>query len=351
MSPAVRRIVLTLAVLVAGVILPATSTLAGSTPAWASTASAPAAAGRIGIRLLEIPADAADDPRARIYVTDHLNPGSVIHRRISVSNLSDTPRDLRVYAGAASIEHGDFKVAAGDTPNELTTWITVDHPSLSLRPQTAATVTVTVAVPRDASPGEHYAAIWAETAEQHTAAQQNVLEVSRVGIRVYLSVGPGGSPPADFTVSALSSHRLPDGRTLVAALVRNTGGRALDLTGQLTLAHGPSGLNAGPVPALLGRTLAPGQSEPVTATLDKVLPGGRWTAQFDIKSGVTSRIGGAIVTVPRSSDESTLGNSHSSWIRGHLAAGAIGVLLLMMLLSLALYVRRRSSSSRGQLKT
>lgn len=338
-----RRVLLTLAAAVAGIVLPATNALTG--PAAAAPPVTPNP-GSIGIRLVEVPAEAADDPRARIYITDHLSPRTVIHRRISVSNLSDATRRITLYPGAAMIEGGSFNVAPGHTANELTTWITVDQPSLTLPPHKAGTVTATIAVPRDASPGEHYAAIWAETAQASQARSQNVIEVSRVGVRVYLSIGPGGAPPADFTITSLSSTWLTDGRPVTTAQIHNTGGRALDLTGDLTLTHGPGGLSAGPFPAQLGRTLAPGQSEPIKVTLDRQLPGGQWTALFRLKSGLTERTARAVLVFRPG--KTTPGSGRSLSSRGSVAAIAVGTALLAAVLACTLHRRRRRGSSGGK---
>ena len=98
------------------------------------------------------------------------------------------------------------------------------------------------------------------------------LQVSRVGIRLYLSVGPGGSPAADFTIDSLTAVRSPDGQPMVLATVHNTGGRALDMSGTLELSDGPGGLSAGPFPATLGTTLGIGDTEPVTIALDEADP-------------------------------------------------------------------------------
>jgi hypothetical protein len=111
-----------------------------------------------------------------------------------------------------------------------------------------------------------------------------VIQVSRVGIRLYLSVGPGGPPAANFTIDSLKARRSPDGRPLVVAMVHNTGGRALDMNGPLQLLAGPGGLSAGPFPATLGVTLAIGDTEPVTIPLDKQLPAGPWNAQITLHS-------------------------------------------------------------------
>jgi hypothetical protein len=67
-------------------------------------------------------------------------------------------------------------------------------------------------------------------------------------IRLYLSVGPGGAPAANFTIDSLTAKRTPDGHPTVLARVHNTGGRALDMNGTLRLVDGPGALDAGPYP-------------------------------------------------------------------------------------------------------
>ncbi|GII28554.1 hypothetical protein Pmi06nite_19960 [Planotetraspora mira] len=36
-------------------------------------------------------------------------------------------------------------------------------------------------------------------------------QVRRVGVRIYLSVGPGNPPPTDFTIESLTAQRSPTG--------------------------------------------------------------------------------------------------------------------------------------------
>ena len=159
------------------------------------------------------------------------------------------------------------------------------------------TATVTITVPRDAAPGEQYGVVWAE-ARSAPIAGGGVTQVSRVGIRLYLSVGPGGPPAADFTIDSLTAKRSPDGRPTVLASVHNTGGRALDMNGTLRLSAGPGGLSAGPFPATLGTTLAIGDTEPVTIALDKRLPAGPWDARITLRSGLLERSARATITFP-----------------------------------------------------
>ena len=93
-----------------------------------------AAAGSIGLRLLDVPVTAANDPRAQIYIVDHLAPGTVIHRRIEVSNTTRSTAHVVLYAAAATIENGSFLGAAGHTPNDLSTWTSVDPAARSTSP-------------------------------------------------------------------------------------------------------------------------------------------------------------------------------------------------------------------------
>src|SRR5206468_3639121 len=107
-----------------------------------------------------------------------------------------------------------------------------------------ATVLVTIAVPRTASEGERYAVVWAQTSGPSTGA--NVTQISRLGVRVYLDIGPGGEPASSFEITEVTADRTPDGTPRLTAQVRNTGARALDVTGTLTLSDGPGSASAGP---------------------------------------------------------------------------------------------------------
>jgi hypothetical protein len=277
-------------------------TAVAAAPAGASTATpgptlGAAAAGSIGLRLLDLPVTARNDPRARVYIVDHLAPGTVTHRRVEVSNTTASTAHIVLYPAAATIAKGVFRGAAGHTPNDLSTWTSVRPATSDVPAAGRATATVTITVPRDAAPGEQYGVVWAEARSAPTAGG-GVVRVSRVGIRLYLSVGPGGPPAANFTIDSLTAKRSSDGQPMVLASVHNTGGRALDMSGTLQLLAGPGGLSAGPFPATLGTTLAIDDTEPVTIALDKRLPAGPWDAQIILHSGLLERSARATITFP-----------------------------------------------------
>ncbi|MEV6862026.1 peptidase [Streptosporangium subroseum] len=272
-------------------------------PAASLSQASAQAAGRpspdgIGIRLVDVPILARADQRARRYIVDHLKPGMVIDRRVEVTNSSDAPLRVTLYSAAASISNGKFAFADGHISNELSTWTSIAPRGLTLAPHSSSMATVTVTVPDRASAGERYAVAWAEVTT--VAPPGGVNEVNRVGVRLYLSVGPGGGPPTDFTIDTLTTQRTAGGNPMVLAQVHNTGGRALDLTGDLRLFEGPGGMSAGPFDVQLGTTLPPGGTGTATVPLSDQVPDGPWKARIRLQSGLVERVARATIRFPSS---------------------------------------------------
>lgn len=306
----------------------------------------------LGIRLLEAPTDRRDDPRALVYVVDHVEPGTTFTRRIEVGNDTAEPLDVDLYSVGSDIAGASFSPLAGRTPNDLSSWITVSPVDMRLAPREKRVATVTVTVPGDASEGERYAAVMAESAAVDTAG---VVVNARVGIRVYLSVGPGGEPASDFTIDDLTASRDADGNPVVEATVTNTGGRALDMTGALDLSEGPGGLSAGPFPAELGTTLGIGQSQPVRVVLDKALPAGPWKARIDLTSGLVERAAEATITFPEEAGQrsapakaTAVPLAQDPDVVVPVAIGALALVSLMLLFAIWWLRRRRKDEDDDQ---
>jgi hypothetical protein len=301
--------------------------------AGSATAAAPCQAG-VGIRLLEAPAGTRD-PRALSYVIDHVRPGAVVTRRFEVCNGTSTPTRLAFYPNAATIRDGHFTITEGRAANELTSWTSVTPTGASLAPNQRVTLTATIRVPADAAGGERYGVVLAELPAQPNG--QGVAVASRVGVRISLDVGGPKAPKSDFTVDTLQASRTADGSAVVTAQVHNTGARALDMRGSLKLTDGPDGLSAGPYPATLGTTLAPGQTEPVTVVLGKSITGGPWTARLTLVSGLLTRRAEGKVTFPDAAGTSTppvqaknIPLTKDKKVLVPLAIGLIGILLALL---------------------
>ncbi len=319
-----------------------------ATGGHAALAQAPPAP-TVGIRIVDAPSNRADDPRAKLYIVDHVAPGTTLSRRVEVSNDTGDPQPVQLYAASGSVADGAFQFGDGRSANDLTRWTTVDPTSVSLAPGAKALATVTIVVPPNATAGEQYGVIWAEL-NAPPPPGGGIGAVNRVGVRMYLSVGPGGEPPTDFQITTLEAQRAADGSPVVAATVHNTGGRAVDLSGDLRLSNGPGGLSAGPFEAKLGTTLGIDQTEPVLVMLDRAVPAGPWDARIVLRSGTTEREATAKITFPAAAASS------SGPVKTHVAGSsspalpiAIGAAVLLgLLLFLFLFLRKRRRAEEEQ---
>jgi hypothetical protein len=319
--------------------------------ALASPATAQGA-GEVGIRLVDAPTDRADDPRAQINIVDHVAPGTVIERRVEVSNRTGEAATLPVYVGDAELRDGDFVPLEPGRTGELSAWSDVEPAEVRLGSGQRAQPVVRIAVPPDASEGERYGVIWVEAPR---AADTAVEAVHRVGVRIYLSVGPGGEPPSDFEVDEITGGRDEAGVPTITARLRNTGGRALDVTGELRLVDGPGGTTAGPFP--VGRTpVAVGGERAADILLDPGLPDGPWTVELDLRSGRVERTAavsltfpeaGAGVAVPGPAPEPPATEEPPRVPAPVLAVAVLLLLLVTVLLTLVLLARRRDDDEDG----
>jgi hypothetical protein len=258
--------------------------------ATSSSLSAPQAPhGSFGVRLYDAPVSEADNPRALRYIIDYLPTGTIIHRRILIANGEAHTARFTVYAGAAHIAAGQFVGDTGATRSELTGWVSVQHPVVTLAAGASVTDMVTIKVPSGATRGEHYGVVWVQqAAKAPTGGGSSVIEVDRVGVRIYLAVGRGGAPPTSFDINSVTGHLTAARQPVIVAHVSNTGGRAIDLNGTVSLADGPGNTSSGPFSARQTVTLAPGQSWNVTFAPPRSLPEGSWRATVALASGLTT---------------------------------------------------------------
>ncbi|MFI7635067.1 hypothetical protein [Nonomuraea sp. NPDC049400] len=301
----------------------------------------PSDEGRISIRLLEIPANRVDDPRSHVFIVDHVNPGTTFTRRMEIRSTSAKPQHVELYPAAASVSRGRFTFAPDRATNELSSWITLDRATVELPPRGSARVKARIAVPRWAGKGERYAVIWAQvSSDKANGTNGNVTLVNRIGIRTYLDVGPGGEPPSDFEIGTITPQRAKAGQPKVVAAVANTGERAVDLDGQLTLTEGPSSMSAGPFQVARGTTLAPGQRGDITVELGEQLPDGPWKFQLTLKSGRVTRTATGTLTFP--AKPGTWGLAASADSPWTLALALAGLAILIAAAMTLLFRFRRS---------
>jgi hypothetical protein len=265
--------------------------------AIASAASGPTSTGGIGVRLVANESTSSTDPLSLLYIVERLAPGQGVLRHVEISNTSKATADVLVYPAAASDVGNTLRFAPGRSANSLTHWTTVAQPVVRLAPGVTVIEAVTINVPKRAPAGERYGVIWAEVSAP-SPTQSGVRLVNRVGVRMYVSVGKGGEPAAEFTVGTLVAGRLANGDALVEARVHNVGPAAIDITGKLTLSNGPGGLSAGPFRVTLGTMLAPGHSAVERIELSGQIPRGPWRGDLSLSSEGTRRTSIATITFP-----------------------------------------------------
>jgi hypothetical protein len=138
---------------------------------------------------------------------------------------------------------------------------------------------------------------------------------------------------------------------VVAVRVRNTGGRALDLGGELRLTGGPGGLQAGPFRVRLGTTLGLGEAGWVRVPLDPAVPAGPWRVGVTLRSGAVQRTAGSAISFPTRAGSVAAAvpatSAPPAKERTSLAVG-VGLLLLGSLLLLRRGGGRRAGRTRGR---
>jgi hypothetical protein len=292
----------------------------------------------LGIRQLDVDPAGDEAGRSARSVTEHVEPGGVLERRIQVSNATQEARTVRLYAADAGVEEG-WTVVGGRGTGELASWAEVDPPELTIAAGGGTTARLRIVVPPDAATAERYAAIVAEALPVADTI------VPRAELRVYLSVGPE-EPPTDFLIDELTPGRDDDGTSVVLLGLDNTGGRAVDVVGELELTDGPGGARAGPFPVEVPTTLAPERFVTVTVVLDPGLADGPWRAVVTLRSGAVERQVEASIVFPEAGVwEAVVATPTSD--RGLLVPAAAGLLLLSMCVVLLAWWQHRPPEARA----
>ncbi|GAB3607387.1 hypothetical protein GCM10027413_27960 [Conyzicola nivalis] len=171
-------------------------------------------------------------PDGRSRFSYEAAPGQQLTDNYSVSNTGTTSQTMRVFAtDAFNTEDGAYGLLETDAEAiDAGAWVTFENGAkfvdVPLAPGESKLVTFTLAVPADASPGDHAAGIVTSV----TSPQGQILVDRRVATRLYVRVP--GELQAALTVGSISSSYEStinplDGTTTVTFTVRNSGNIAL----------------------------------------------------------------------------------------------------------------------------
>src|SRR5262249_8376221 len=161
-----------------------------SPPSPQPSQSAPAAGSASGSQraTFGIRPSGANGPDNRPVFTYGATPGAAVTGPTQVSNASEGPLPLRVYASDAfNPRAGGFDLlAAGKKPVDVGAWVKVDQENVTVPGRGRSIVPFTLTIPANATPGDHAGGIVASLTTLQTNAKGDKVSVDqRVGARIY----------------------------------------------------------------------------------------------------------------------------------------------------------------------
>jgi hypothetical protein len=226
------------------------------------------------------------------YFTPLLRPGSTYRAQARVSNLTTVAMTFNVYvADAFNTSSGAFSLRRRTDPKiGVAKWARLDRNRLTLKPNSAVDLTLTIRPPLNASPGDHPGGIVIEPARgtfvRRGAVGLTVLQA--VGVRIYARVA--GPLHPKLAIPMLAMHRTHGVSALVGGkvdetityTVKNSGNVRLTPLAYLKvsplLGHGVT------VPRKTLPELLPGSSITVSQVVKNVRPYGRVHADLLVQA-------------------------------------------------------------------
>lgn len=258
------------------VLLVGLGLLFGAAPATADDAAADQPAGTTW-SLQPASAEAAD---GRVSLRQRVDPGATVDEHLALTNHGAAPARFAVYASDGVVtDSGSFDLLPGDqAPKDGGSWITFGEVAqaqprtgggftIDLAAGAAVIIPVRIAVPADATPGDHPAGIVAELLAD---SQTQVHLSTRVGVRVHLRVtGDIAAALAAENVDVrydTSANPFAPGTARISFDIANRGNVRLAASSTVTLS-GPFGALPVSTDIAEGREILPGQSARAEATL------------------------------------------------------------------------------------
>jgi hypothetical protein len=219
-----------------------------------------------------------DKPDARSWFTYSATPGATLADHLAVHNYGTAPLTLRVYAADAfnTADGGLDVLPSGRRSTAVGAWLSTGAPQLTIPAKGMVIVPFRLAIPANATPGDHVGGLVAAVRTTKDGGQgKKVVVEDRVGVRVYLRVA--GQLHGELKVEEFHAgytgtlNPLGHGSVAVNYVIHNVGNlrlsghqtiRVAGWFGQATLA---SGLPE--VPELL-----PGSSLRVSTVVPDVFP-------------------------------------------------------------------------------
>lgn len=241
----------------------------------------------VGISISPTDPKGATSGRTRfVYKAD---PGQVVSDQVKVTNVGTTPLEVTVFAADAyNDDSGDFAVKpTSEKTLGAASWTLFQGKpqlKLTLAHGESKVVPFTVTIPKDATPGDHAAAILASA----TTAGQVAVE-RRIADRMYVRVSGKLQPSLTISSFAATYHSGLNplaGSISVDATITNSGNVALEGVTTLT-ASTWFGLSTGELSRKELKEILPGATVVVHLEIPKVPQVGFATVKMLLQSGIS----------------------------------------------------------------
>jgi hypothetical protein len=229
-------------------------------------------------------------PGGRDYFIYTLKSGQLFGDTVGVSNLGTTTATFVVYAtDARTTNDGSFSLMREEEKaKDVGTWITLGATQYTLEPGKRVDIPFKLAIPADATPGDHVGAIVAQRVDDPKNPGSGIgLDVRvRVGARLYVRVDGPLNP--SLAVESMSVRYDSPGNPFGSAdahidyTLTNTGDVRLSPTAALRLS-GLFGLGEQKLPDRQIPELLPGSSIQIAETVHGVKPFGRLTTHLVVQ--------------------------------------------------------------------
>jgi len=304
---------------------PLTAAVAAAALAFALPA-APAAADDIGWSVQ--PAGAA----TRNHFVYELGPGEQVTDTVRVTNRAPTPMTFTVYGTDAytTVDGGFDLLAAKDAPRDVGSWISLGARAYTVPGGRHLDIPFRLAVPTNASPGDHAGGVIASVVTPGTTADgQQVTVDRRVAARVYLRVTGPTSPSVRAESVGLGYE---DGTATVTYQLRNDGNLRVTGLSRVRLT-GPFGIPLARTADADVPELLPGATITVTERVTGVAPAGRLTATVEVQPATAD---GGLPPVARSA---------SVWAIPWLVLAAVAAIVAALVAYQLIRRRRRRAAA------
>ncbi|MEU7926200.1 DUF916 domain-containing protein [Micromonospora sp. NPDC049107] len=277
---------------------------------------------------------------ARSSYSYNVNPGGNVEDAMVVANRGPAPLTLAVYAADGfTTDAGQLDLLTRDKKSvAVGAWVKPSAGSVVIQPGKTVQVPFTIAVPTNATPGDHVGGILTALTQADQAEGINVDR--RLGIRITLRVG--GELKPTLAVENLHvrydgpANPIGKGDATVSYTIHNTGNAALSAKQSVSVS-GPFGVlraRAGDIAA--PPQLLPGESWDVTVPVHGVAPAVRLAATATVTPLLTDASGS---TTPLTPIEATAHGWALPWT-------LVLALLVLIAAAVGAYLYRRRGRAR-----